>query len=214
MKLFIIKIAFLFSISALQAMEHDPSLTAFPTKIVMHDRQEDGSLKFRSFTLIKDVERGKGIEVRIQIETLPDPQNLTNVFPEITLVCNESAEGLCFNYAFKRFLNLKTFTYVEGAQYGLIEGLINPILSKYFAQVKEPQEDDMAVYFNHGGESVHFGLWCSDGSIKSKWGQTSLYRHPPFYVRRNYGDIIRFYRLKEGVASADLKAGLMRDRGF
>ena len=83
---------------------------------------------------------------------------------------------------------------------GITQNHIIPCLQTLFTQVQEPIEGDLAVYYvKDEGTSIdidlHYGIYCDDGRIKSKWGYGPTYKHLPFYVPSGYGCDIKFFRL-------------------
>lgn len=70
------------------------------------------------------------------------------------------------------------------------------ILKEYFVVITEPEAQDLAVYSDDKGRALHYGVYHSKDRIESKWGDDAVYRHPPFHVPTEYGDFIKYYRLK------------------
>lgn len=96
---------------------------------------------------------------------------------------------------------------------------IDHVVSRYFKNVVEPEDGDLAVYnvspgkilYTPGGKKVsgitHAGVYRkskpnwnspSGGTIESKWGWFSnpyVFQHDAFFAPHFYGDQLKFYRL-------------------
>ncbi len=121
--------------------------------------------------------------------------------------------GACFDYALTKVLGVSLeIDRTMAPRYrppladstckyeGITQNHIMPCLHTLFTQVQEPIEGDLAVYFvKDSGSSIdidlHYGIYCDDGRIESKWGYGPTYKHLPFYVPRGYGDNIKFFRV-------------------
>lgn len=94
----------------------------------------------------------------------------------------------------------------------------NQIVQKYFRNIPSPevpQDGDLAVYENPLGAfwkghliggSAHAGIYREEsrheGIIESKWGWSfsrHVFQHDVFLVPHHYGDVVKFYRLREKV---------------
>lgn len=112
--------------------------------------------------------------------------------------------GVCFFYAFEKIFNLH-FGIENGVSLydgGNMPG--NDWIEKYFSVITEPKKGDLVCYYDYrtftGLEyPVHYGIYDSNDLVSSKWGKEYVYRHPPFYVGKSYGNFIRYYRLKSNI---------------
>ncbi len=78
------------------------------------------------------------------------------------------------------------------------------ILNNFFRNVFEPQDGDLAVYEDADAEIVHAGIYretLAGCVVESKWGRdcVNIYRHELFFTPDDYGDIVKFYRLRQKV---------------
>jgi len=88
----------------------------------------------------------------------------------------------------------------------------NQIVQKYFRNIaasEYPQDGDLAVYENPIGATLegrpiagiaHAGIFRAGGTVESKWGWSfshHVYQHNVFLVPHHYGNVVKFYRLRE-----------------
>jgi hypothetical protein len=58
--------------------------------------------------------------------------------------------------------------------------------------------NDLIIYRNSvGNEKVHFDIYEGNGSVISKWDILPVFRHAPFMIPSEYGNMIEIYRLKK-----------------
>lgn len=129
----------------------------------------------------------------------------------------------CFAYALGTFgyklgqLAKKDMTEIQKS----VSQTIDHIVSRYFTNVIEPEDGDLAVYSVAPGRrlhtprgievsgTTHAGVYRkskpnwnspSGGSIESKWGWLSnpyVFQHDVFFTPDFYGDQVKFYRIKK-----------------
>ncbi len=106
----------------------------------------------------------------------------------------EDYSTICSSYALNKILtNYKETTFSS------LSGLPdNNLIETSFKITTEPKKGDLVCYYHRESltKAVHFGIYCSDGLVESKWGIGSVYEHPPFHVMNMYGDYIRYYTLR------------------
>ncbi len=124
-------------------------------------------------------------------------------------------EGVCFQYALGKILETYGIPKEAGkfhdpaARYRMIE--------IFFTQTSTPSAGDLVVYIRNPAnlssdpsELMHFGIYCGEDLIESKWGTWPVYKHKLFYVPFCYGNHVRYYRLKEGITPEKLLDELSR----
>jgi len=126
-------------------------------------------------------------------------------FPSIQTLEHIHFSGVCFDYAFGKFLN--TYKVPFG-----VPPLDDPrILEKYFDTTNEPMPGDLVVYFNDQHKPKHYGIYLARNLIESKWGITNVYRGPYFQNPNVYGNHMEFLVLKPGLSKEALLANLRVD---
>jgi hypothetical protein len=124
-------------------------------------------------------------------------------------------EGVCFQYALGKILETYGIPKEAGkfhdplARYRMIE--------IFFTQTSTPRVGDLVVYIRNPAnlpsdpsELMHFGVYCAEDLIESKWGRRAVYKHRLFYVPSGYGNHVRYYRLKDGITPEKLLEELSR----
>lgn len=135
----------------------------------------------------------QNIALRDTIRDMPKGEKLIKEFPEIMSLSHVNAYGVCATYALKNVLkSSKALVPFVGI------GRLNKILDKYFVLQKKPEIGDLVVYYlTEDSEPVHYGIYYTEEIVESKWGTSSVYRHPIFYVPDFYGDIVKFFKVKD-----------------
>lgn len=121
-------------------------------------------------------------------------RNPENIYPQI-LRLPIKMMGVCFTYALYRLL--KEYKMELWHEFDLISSKGSYFLETYFQKTETPNPQDLIVYYDNQGCRKHFGIYIEEDLVESKWGCGAVYRHPIFYVNRNYGDRVEFYRSLE-----------------
>ncbi len=145
--------------------------------------------------------------LRQNIDTVK-ANNLSHTFPQIQILDQIDFHGVCYSYAFGKFLN--TYEVPEGIPSLESPTEIGKILTKYFDTTTQPEKGDIAVYYS-GSTPVHYGIYLAKDLIESKWGPDPVFRHPYFDVPSCYGNQIKFFKLKAGVSKEMLLKNLKMD---
>lgn len=110
-------------------------------------------------------------------------------FPEIQML-RDDFFGVCDDYAFTKIFK----PYIG-------DDFIRPLnrrVEEFFTVTTEPQEGDLVCYYYSPSCSKisHYGVVCGPNLVESKWGYCPVFKHPPFHISKNFGNFIRYYRLK------------------
>lgn len=151
------------------------------------------------FTFTKDIDSE---EKRKKIDN-SSLAGLIKAFPDehLTIFENMRFVGVCYDYAFGKILK----TYYSPL---INPGLVNTFIKNNFTQIDQPVAGDLVVYYTQNPRySVHWGIYCSDGRVESKWGESfgGAIRHSPFFVPTIYGDEIAFFRLNASIEKIALE---------
>ncbi len=126
-----------------------------------------------------------------------EPLRVIAELPQIACLDEIDFSGTCHTYALDKIFGAELDKLPQDiTDADLFGNEESKLLEKYFTPTVQPQAGDLAVYSNASdSKRVHFGVYIADDLIESKWGLREVYRHPPFYVDKNYGDTITYYRL-------------------
>lgn len=173
----------------------------------------------KSFGAFDYIETKENDVLRTALSKAPSG-TMHDICPCISLVFDVRDTGtLCYDYAFRIFLGDDSLTAkIPSLQNAGFKGIINRCLDMYCDATSFPKEGALAVYYNrkdvqdlknldmhHQAIPLHYGILGKDGSITSKWGEDSIYRHSPFCVPKQYGDSIEYFMLKKGADIVDFK---------
>lgn len=126
-----------------------------------------------------------------------EPLRVIAELPQIACLDEIAFSGTCHTYALDKIfgpeMDKLPMDITDADLFGKED---SKLLQKYFTPTVHPQAGDLAVYSNSSdSKHVHFGVYIADDLIESKWGMREVYRHPPFYTDKNYGDTLTYYRL-------------------
>ena len=178
---------------------HDPKTDPIPPSPLLYSQEEDGSLVFAPTE--SNIERRKIVDQY-------SAHTLARRIPEIHYLSHMSFAWVCYAYAFSQLLGVHS-TSVKIPPIAFEMGG-RDILHKYFTQTNRPQKGDLVVYFK-SGSIKHWGVYLSKGLVESKWGFGGVYQHRFFDAPSEYGEVVRCYRLKDGLTLESLKEELDRD---
>ena len=178
---------------------HDPKTDPIPPSPLLYSQEEDGSWVFAPTE--SNIERRKIVDQY-------SAHTLARRIPEIHYLSHMSFAWVCYAYAFSQLLGVHSLS--VKIPYGVFEVGGGEILDKYFTQTNQPQKGDVVVYFK-SGSIKHWGIYLSKGLVESKWGSGGVYQHRFFDAPSGYGEVVRCYRLKDGLTLKSLKEELDKD---
>lgn len=131
--------------------------------------------------------------------------DLIERFPHIDILWHIKFNGVCYDYAFGKFLN--TYTIPSDLS---MTALRHPrTLLKYFDVTLWPEAGDLCVYYRRN-KPIHFGIYLAENLIESKWGQENVHRHPYFDVPSCYDSRLKFFKLKPGLTKEAFRLNIKR----
>lgn len=183
----------------LRIQPHDPKKTCSIPPSPLYRLEKDGSLSFQRTT--SNMARRKIVDTH-------SGDVLSRRIPEIQYLSYIQFGWVCYAYAFSQLLGVHSLDVT--IPYGWFEVGGEKILDAYFTQTEQPQQGDLVVYFN--SDSIkHWGVYLSKGLVESKWGRGGVYQHHFFDAPSEYGDVVRCYRLKDGLTLESLKEQIEKD---
>lgn len=139
-------------------------------------------------------------ETRLQIWDSSDKEKANKPAFHLQMLAHIDFVGVCYQYAMGKLFN----TYSMPAcvpHFEKNEQATLALFKNYFELTQDPQDNDLVLYYNQDPETndiipVHYGVFI-DNRVESKWGACGkVWLHPPFYVTPEYGNYIRFLRMK------------------
>jgi len=162
----------------------------------------------------------KGLNYGDKCQKIGEALNGKGTIFKTTYICTEDAEILkpslnCFGYALQSFGRKLEILANQPMKeiVASVRSSIDSVVTNSFEPITDkPQDGDLVIYQNRN-ENTHAGIYRDTkaknspegGTVESKWGfrdNKYVFQHDMFFAPEKYGDIVKFYRLKD--VDADL----------
>jgi hypothetical protein len=162
-----------------------------------------------AFLMISSINYSSTSEIRKLLANRPVSQDVREIDPSIQLIGKEQPFerfGVCHNYAISKILKLENNLPIVGAQDW---HQVFHFTENYCYEVDKPKKGDLVLYYTSKDCPIvqHTGLVYNEELVESKWGTNQeLLVHRTFSVPENYGDHVKYFRVRcPSDAAADMK---------